>query len=137
MNRTQLALAGVLVVLAGQSAHAQVNVYRPPINNPILSPYLLLRSGGNPAINYFGIVQPLENLNTFQQQQLQLNNQLANLVNNPNNPLVRGALPQTGTSQRFMAYQGYFMTVGGGRAGPVAPPPGYNAPIPWNSGGTR
>jgi hypothetical protein len=136
MNRAQLALAGLVVILAAQSAHAQVNVYRPPINTPAISPYLLLRSGGNPAINYFGLVQPLENLNAFQQQQQLLNNQLGNLVNNPNNPLARGNLPQTGTTQRFMAYQGYFMT-GGTRPGTPAPPPGYNAPIPWNSGGQR
>jgi hypothetical protein len=121
------------VVVAAQAAQAQPGVYRPPIYHPPVSPYLNLFRGGNPGINYYGLVRPLEQLNTFEQQQQLLNNQLTN----PNNPLAPGAVVQTGLPQGFMAFQGYFMTVGGTRPGVPAPPPGYNAPVPWNSGGTR
>src|SRR5205823_4709422 len=83
----RLALAGILVWGGLEAGHGQalgqVGAYTPPYpQRPAVSPYLNLnRFGANPAINYYGLVQP--------QQQMQ--QQLMNLQNQQN--LLAGAAP--------------------------------------------
>jgi hypothetical protein len=119
---------------AGASAQAQGYV-RPqtnPYNKPAFSPWLNLnRFGTNPAINYFGLVQPQLDTNTsllqLQQQQQALYNTQQGLV-----PGTDPTLPTTGHPTRFMNYTRYFNNYGGQAANtpPAAP---FGATI--NTGG--
>jgi hypothetical protein len=154
MNRWNLALAGVLAWgwLAAPFAFAQfqgpIGGYTPPYTAPpAFSPFLNLnRPGTNPAINYYGLVQP----------QLQTRQQLSNLQYQQNalasglgggTPLVTNqALPQstTGHPVRYFDYSRYF-PLGGlpgtfGTANGVAPGagglPGYAQPARTGLGNT-
>jgi hypothetical protein len=123
MNRAMMALAVLAVSLCGQTAQAQLGYQRPitnPYQTPAFSPYLNLFRGGNPALNYYGIVRPQEQfynyIETHQfgpqaQQTLQAQQQLLA------GQTVSG--PAT-----FMSYNGYFLNVGGQRVGTPAAPPG-------------
>jgi hypothetical protein len=99
------------------SAHAQGYV-RPqtnPFPKPAVSPYLNLLRGGNPAINYYGLVRPQEDTATAllqlqQQQQQQMANQALLAAGDP-------TLPVTGHPTRFFNYSHYFFNQGGGPAG--------------------
>jgi hypothetical protein len=99
---------------------------------PAFSPYLnLLRAGGSPALNYYGIVRP-------QQQFRESIQNLSNDVNLNEQAIgnlaaTGGALPTTGHPTQFMNLGGYFMNnsgfggmqSGGSRVGGVggsAPP---------------
>jgi hypothetical protein len=75
---TASVLAGVTPAGA-QQLGAPGNFGQPPANpfgNPAISPFLNLNRGGNPAINYFGIVQPQlqtsQSLQQLQQGQMSL-----------------------------------------------------------------
>ena len=95
---------------------AQIGTYTPPFNSrPPVSPYLNMFRG-NPAIDYFGIVQP--QLQTAQQLQ-----QLQTTLNQPisgGQPLLgAGAANQnqilttTGHPVMFMNYSYYYPILGG------------------------
>jgi hypothetical protein len=111
---TLLAVTVILCAVLPTTAHAQIGLGlgRPvtnPLGTPVVSPYLNLLRGGNPAINYYGIVRPLENLENFEQAAL---TQPAVDPNRPANV--------SGYNTRFMSYGGYFGTI---RPAP-APRPG-------------
>jgi hypothetical protein len=81
-------------------------------NRPAVSPYLNLNRGGDPAINYYGLVRP----------QLQYNRALQNVGNDINflesNLAAAQAQQQpaqTGHGASFMTQYQYFMNNGGGR----------------------
>src|SRR5207248_3179987 len=79
MNRVTVALAALLIALAARPASAQtIGIYTPPANpfarSPI-SPFLNLNRGGNPAINYYGLVRPQLEAERFMQQQQLLQQQ--------------------------------------------------------------
>src|SRR5687768_6759291 len=110
--------AALCVGTAGASAQPPVpggGYSRPPAFSPYLN---LLRGGGSPALNYYGIVRPqmqfrdaIQNLSN----QVDLNQQaIGNLAATGN------ALPTTGHPTQFMNLGGYFMSSGGGFGG--APP---------------
>jgi hypothetical protein len=95
----------------------QMQPLRPPI-----SPYLnLLRLGGGPALNYYNLVRPQQQLfagiNNLQQQ-VAANRALATAA------MAVGAdptLPETGKATMFMNTGGYFMNmnpIGGAAAAP-------------------
>ena len=80
MNRTRLialVVSGILVLATTREASAQypgsLAPGRPPQQGagPVFSPYLNLLRGGNPAINYYGLVRP----------EIQFRNALQNLNN--------------------------------------------------------
>ncbi len=105
-------------------SQASAQVYLPgqqpvnPFQRPAVSPYLNMTRGGNPAINYFGLVQP--QLNTAKSiLQLQVQQQTMPQLGQPFAPLDGSAgfsLPETGHPTAFFNYSTYFpMSTGGGR----------------------
>jgi hypothetical protein len=124
-----LGMAGLLVLLATGPAEAQP-LTRPinPYTRPPVSPYLNLLRGGNPAINYFGIVRP-------ELEGIQMTQQLGQL--NPYGPVPpvapTGVLPVTGHVATFGNFSHYYYqnlgqtTPLGGRT--LASTPYTSAPI--------
>jgi len=123
-------------LLAASSATAQVGLVQPPgslqpyqqpqPSRPTLSPYLnMMRPGVNPALNYFGLVQPQlqqiqqgRNLQQLQQQLTQLDSNVLNQGMTTGMPTA-GALLTTGHPVAFMNYGTYFplYSRGGGGLG--------------------
>jgi hypothetical protein len=72
MRRALLSM-GLWALCSGQ-VFAQLGSYRPPQINPypVVSPYMNLMNGGNPATTYFGIIRPQlemnQNIQGLQQQ---------------------------------------------------------------------
>jgi hypothetical protein len=140
MNRLPLFVLGLLstVLAAGptfaQPATGGSGYYIPP-RPPVWSPYLnLVRPGGTPTQNYFGLVRPeLEFRGGIQANDRQLfgtQQNLADLQNNVQAGLLsnRSApLPVTGHPVRFMDISGYYQNRSGGtsanrnQAAPTAP----------------
>jgi hypothetical protein len=115
-------VGGLLALSIGSQAVAQGPGYIPPrpggispITSPVYSPYLnLLRPGGTPTQNYFGLVQPEFQLRNaagaLQQQQFQSDLSLNNLAYGVNGgfvPLV------TGHDPTFLNTQGHFQNLRG------------------------
>jgi hypothetical protein len=106
---------------AGQ-LFAQIGSYTPPINmRPPVSPYLNMFRSGNPAIDYYGIVQP--QLQT-QQQLFQMQTILSQPANNINQYGLGMGMGTGGQSQdqmvnmtghpvMFMNYSYYYPMMGG------------------------
>jgi hypothetical protein len=105
------AALGLLTVLGAQGARAQGFVRPPtsPFPRPPVSPWINLFRGGNPAINYYGLVRPEQQYNQAinQLQQGVQANQAALYYGDPN-------LPTTGHPTRFLNYSHYFLSQGGG-----------------------
>jgi hypothetical protein len=128
MKRFVLActLATLLGVLAaGERAQAQVGLPQPPQNpllQPPVSPFLNInRGGGNPAVNYFGIVQPqlqtVQQLQALQMQQAQMAQMGLGANIDVNNP---GLFANTGHASQFFNY-GHYYGPPGGNVRPAAP----------------
>ena len=112
----------VTLALSSRPAHGQPpgNAYYPS-RQPAVSPYInLLRSGNNPAINYYGIVRPEIALRN---NLLQLQGQQAATTTQQQDLAAALTLPPTGHVSGFQTQSRYFMTKGGqGTVGqPVAP----------------
>jgi hypothetical protein len=108
MKRSTLVSAFALAMFLGfgpSPARAQ-QFGRPPVNplvSPPLSPYLNLLRGGNPAINYYGLVRPQQDFNAFLQAQQGLYAQ----------PVVAAPTPNlqdliTGHPAQFMNFSHYY-----------------------------
>lgn len=113
---TLLALASAAV----PAAHAQpgsIGSYNQPIQYPSpISPYMNMNRGGNPAINYYGLVRPqistAQNLHMLQQEVQQLNAMGAGpFVGQTGTPSVT---LKTGHPVTFFNYGSYFPMFGGG-----------------------
>ena len=118
-----VAVCAVGVSLSVGAGNAQA---QPPVPGggysrpPAFSPYLnLLRGGGSPALNYYGIVRP----------EMQFRQSIQNLSNDINlnqqaigDLAAGGGLPLTGHSTQFMNLGGYFMNSSGGQIGGAALP---------------
>ena len=116
-SRSPLPLVALIVVTTfGEYATAQPPA---PPRTPPTSPYLnLLRGGANPAVNYYGLVRPEQNL----RQTLQ-GLQSATETNQQNiNTLAAGELAPTGANAQFFNHGRYFMTQrsGGASGSPTA-----------------
>ena len=124
MTRTMILVVAVslaAVFLAPGLASAQRPAGPPRVTSPTVSPYLnLVRRGTIPAVNYYGLVRPEQemrrNLQTLQRQVSQNRSDL--------DVMAAGAdagLPITGKSASFMNTSGYFMTFSpaGGRPSPA------------------
>jgi hypothetical protein len=133
-----------LALLVAGPAHAQVQsqVQKPwsPItpysSRPTFSPYLNLLRGGDPTLNYQGLVRPQQefrqNIQTLGQQ-TQLTQQAVTNVQNESD------LPVTGHQTQFLNLGGYFLSRGGrgssagvtaapAPAGPVRAPTSLQSP---------
>ena len=116
MLRFKPALIAMALTIAASAAQAEQPIVQPTRPNntpPVLNPYLNMLRGGNPAINYYGLVRP----QMQQGQQLQmLQNGLARTTEEaeaaamtPTTPT--GVLADTGHTVGFMTYPRYFNTV--------------------------
>jgi hypothetical protein len=98
-----------LSLVAGR-VNAQGYYYPPrttPFARPLLSPYVNLVNGTNPAIQYYGIVRP--QLNLFSDvNQLQYQNALLQQQATTGTPLPGEVV--TGVPGHFMTQSRYFMT---------------------------
>jgi len=136
MKRLNWLPAFVLAVLAGGAA-AQAPVFRPSATyrppQPLLSPYLNLLRGGDPASNYYlGVVperQRRQNASLFSSQIQSLEQQLNQATAAPD---VDEALfqpdPATGHATAFMNLGGYFNTGSVRRPLPAARRPATGGP---------
>jgi hypothetical protein len=126
MTRTAFALSAVL--LTAPIAFAQPIPGVAPAQRPTFSPYLnLLNRGGNPGLNYLGIVRPQQQLQQqFNQLQQQTNQQLQALgsaYDTQLDTLSSALLPPTGNVATFGNLGNYFgriptgSGVGGGGLG--------------------
>src|SRR5579864_5687257 len=84
----------------GAPLYAQEAYTRPmtgPSNSPPLSPYLNMVRGGNPAVNYYGLVRPqMQAQHSIQQLQQQ------NTAAAANSGLTMDAYPNSGHPVQFM-----------------------------------
>jgi hypothetical protein len=127
MDRKTLAALGLvsaaLAAAPGRAAAQGFGTFgRPPVGRPAVSPFLNLFRGGNPAINYYGLVRPQidtrSSLLQLQQQELQGGYPLG-VAGQPQDRLLQGP-PSTGHPVRFGNYGRYFANLGSGPA--VIPP---------------
>jgi hypothetical protein len=106
ISRDFAALCGLALFATFSQAQFQNTAGRPgvgPVARPAVSPYLNLLRGGNPAINYYGLVRP----------QIAAGKALQELGENVNS--LEGAVTQplqTGHTSSFMTQSRYFMTNG-------------------------
>jgi hypothetical protein len=133
MNRVLLVTAALVLTtgITAERATAQ-----PPIpggaagagsiQRPRFSPYLnLLRPGGSPALNYYGLVRPEQQ---FRQSIGSLQGSVA-----ANQQAISGLQsglegpPATGHSTQFLNYSGYFLNSGSGAAGGMGSRPSGTA----------
>lgn len=122
MTRTALPVAALF--LSASALFAQPQAPIGPAQRPTFSPYLnLLNRGGNPGLNYLGIVRPQQQLQQqFNQLQQQTNQQLSALGQSYDaqlDTLSNAFLPPTGSVASFNNLGGYFgrIPVGGGYGG--------------------
>lgn len=112
---TTLLLAAALGVADRAAAQGFAPYQRPPV-----SPYInLLRRGSDPAINYYGIVRPIVDQQTFnqqfydQQQQLQSTlNQDLSLLSQPGETADVPRYPTTGHPTQLFGHLRYFQSRG-------------------------
>ena len=123
MTRTALPVAALLL-LSASDLFAQPVPPVGPAQRPTFSPYLnLLNRGGNPGLNYLGIVRPQMQLQQqFNQLQQQTNQQFQYLNQSFDSQIdtLSGAfLPPTGSVSTFNNLGNYFgrIPVGGGYGG--------------------
>ncbi|HZY88235.1 MAG TPA: hypothetical protein VFE78_25590 [Gemmataceae bacterium] len=117
------------VALSAGPARAQFGYYSPPQTSPFprapISPYLNLARGGNPAINYYGLVRPQQE---FQQSIWGLQRQVSGLGQQALQGEAARSSETTGHPTRFLNYSHYFMSQGGG-AGSFPGARGPGSPI--------
>jgi hypothetical protein len=116
--KTLLRLAAVLGGLVAATADARAQAIpgqmtgRPlgGVSTPAFSPYLNLARGGNPAINYYGLVRPqVDFARAFDvlQGQLMAGQQAAE-------SRAPGEMAATGHAVQFLNTGGFFLSAGGG-----------------------
>jgi len=121
---TRYVLTAALALVTASAGFAQPIPPGGLPQRPTFSPYLNLLNGGNPALNYYGLVLPQQQFQQqagLLQQQIttangdfqalqQQNRQLAN-------GLINAYLPQTGNVAVFNNTGSYFNRIGGGAGG--------------------
>jgi hypothetical protein len=105
------------ITLIGWSLFAPVS--QAQFSRPAVSPYINLTRGGNPALNYYGLVRPQTATNTA----LQSLGSGLNAVGSTINSTVQGP-PQTGNRSSFMTHRRFFMNNGGANTGSFGGAPG-------------
>jgi len=106
MKRTQWLTLGFLVLGTVSGVQAQGTYVRPAAGSYAqapLSPYLNLVRGGNPAVNYYGLVRPqVDSRNAIQQLQQQSSAAPAN------SGLTTDGLANSGHPVQFMNFSHYY-----------------------------
>ncbi len=123
-----LASLSWLTLWATAPAYAQVPSTRPPLTppaRPTISPYLNLLRGGDPSLNYQGLVRPQQEFRSGIQQ---LNQQLQTQQRDITNLEVESGLPATGHPTQFLNLGGYFLGRGGRGTSTAAPAPQRRSP---------
>lgn len=119
MNRLIAGALGFVVLAAFESpqASAQPQVPAGPAR-PVFSPYLNLLNGGNPALNYFGLVVPQMQMQQ-QLSQLQMQQQAGTGGQSGQQADPSSLFPPTGTVAVFNSTGSYFnrVYVGSGTSG--------------------
>lgn len=121
----RLTCAAIVLASFAPSISAQPQPTRGPVRSPSFSPYLnLIGRGNNPAVNYFGIIRPGQQLqqqaNQLQQEISQTNQTISTGLGSINDQLT------TGRGATFGYYSHYFNNSPagggglGGRSGGVA-----------------
>jgi hypothetical protein len=146
-HRLLVPLLAAAAALAAQQAQAQVPFpanRAGPYTAPAYSPYLNLLRGGNPAVNYYGIVRPQIAFNNAVQGLQQQINTVAAQSYAPTT--TDAGLPMTGHAASYMNYSHFFPGLTGVAGRPVAPAGAVTRPItrptaptpaPRTGGGTR
>ncbi|HKB02867.1 MAG TPA: hypothetical protein VKD90_11650 [Gemmataceae bacterium] len=124
--KTLIRLAAVLGALAAAGTDARAQTTPPQLSGrplggvatPTFSPYLNLARGGNPAINYYGLVRPQINFATSLDV---LQGQL--LAGQQADARAPGEIAPTGHPIAFLNTGSYFLSTGGGRAGTLTSTP--------------
>jgi hypothetical protein len=134
---TAIALSLGFILISGR---ASAQFYQPPPTSPFqrspVSPYLNLFRGGNPAVNYYGLVRPqVDTQNALQRLQQQQN------LNLTLPATADASLFITGHPARFMNYSHYYYNnigtqtpVSGLRVGAGVPYAGYASPALTGAG---
>jgi len=125
-----LAALAVAALLGPGRASAQFPYQQPqdanPYKRPAFSPYLNMARGGNPAVNYYGLVRPqmatsqaLQTLAVGQQiQQFGQSAPGGAFQSNQGQDLGLGGMPVTGHAATFFNYSTYFpQGTAGGQGG--------------------
>jgi hypothetical protein len=124
-------IASYVVALFGWALLATVS--QAQYQNPAVSPYINLNRGGNPAINYYGLVRPQFAANSALQSfgaDLHTLSLSPGTMGNANQ-----RFSQTGNRSSFMTHTRYFMNNGGGKSG-TNPNGGLGAGTPGFGAGT-
>ena len=124
-------IGSYVVALFGWALLATVS--QAQYQNPAVSPYINLNRGGNPAINYYGLVRPQFAANSALQS---FGSDLHTLSLSPGTMAnANQQRPQTGNRSSFMTHTRFFMNYGGGRSG-ANPYGGSSAGTPGLGAGT-
>jgi hypothetical protein len=117
MNKLALLLTAVVLLLLapGGSVHAQgYTPYRQgygPYSRPLLSPYLNMLRGGDPATNYYlGVIPEIDRRTNYARVRsniLNIEQQLEDQTA-PTSPAVTAPLKSTGHPVTFLNTSGYF-----------------------------
>ena len=110
--KTNVRIAVSLFVWALFTTASQAQNFGGGVSRPAVSPYLNLQRGGDPAINYYGLVRPQVAAARAFATLGNDYNALANTVNQSNQ------LVQTGHASSFMT-QGRYFNTGGSRPAPA------------------
>jgi hypothetical protein len=126
MNRVSVVVTVLFVFGAAHGAQAQyLQPETAPYGGQTYVPYLNMLRGGNPAVNYFGLVRPqLQTQATFQQLQSEITRPMPAPVAPPRN---RGVADTGSAPGRFMQYNQYFNTLSSPRAVNYQTVPGSTA----------
>jgi hypothetical protein len=131
-----LSTCGLLLALTAQPALGQNQVGRPPANpfgNPTVSPYLNLLRGGDPGVNYYGVVRPqMETRGAL----LQLQQQSLSTQQAVQQVEASYVLPATGHPVMFQNYSHYYRFYRQAGAAPLAPLGAYGSGLPAAPPGT-
>jgi hypothetical protein len=108
-----------VVALFSLALFVKMSIAQPPAPpvRPTFSPYLnLLRGGGSPALNYYGLVRPEQNLQQ-NLQGIQMNQATTSSNLKTVNDILAGNITPTGVASQFMNHGRYFLNQGTGGGG--------------------
>jgi hypothetical protein len=115
--RGALVLA-LLVSSAADPARAQLPAFSPSVNptqRPTISPYLQLNRGGDPAVNYYGLVRPQLNFQNAEGQIVQAVNSAQQTADQAaNQGVIDRFMRPTGHRVGFQTQGRYFLTLSQG-----------------------
>jgi hypothetical protein len=140
MKKLALLLAAVVLLAPAGSVHAQgYTPYRQgygAYSRPLLSPYLNMLRGGDPAANYYlGVIPEIDRRTNYARVRnniLNIEQQIEDQQAVPGSPALTAPLKSTGHPAVFLNTSGYFpgtpIRPGGQQQLPMQRPPGTGRP---------